>query len=76
MRKDKIEAYIAKNHMRVTKERTKLIELICGIDVFVMNDFIKQAACYGISHGTVYLFVEMLSDAKILKRQESFVFKK
>ncbi len=62
--------------MRVTKERKKLIELICEKEVFIMNSFIKEAAVYGISHGTVYLFVEMLCDAGILKQQESFIFKK
>jgi Fe2+ or Zn2+ uptake regulation protein len=76
MRRIKIEKYIVKNRLRVTKEREKLIDIVCDMQVFSMKRTIEIASEQGICHGTVYLFVEMLADAGVLKRQESYSFKK
>jgi Fe2+ or Zn2+ uptake regulation protein len=76
MRREKIEKYIVKHKLRVTKERTKLIDLLCEVDVFKMKDFLSVASEHGISHGTVYLFVEMATNAGVMRNQEAYVFKK
>lgn len=73
-RKETIQDYIKRNKLRKTYERKILTDFVCKMDVFSSEILIQNGLKENISKSSTYNFINLLLDAKIISKQESFYF--